>query len=179
MSEVKIDLKEVEALEKEVTAAMIVSLGRIGERGYQVLREEVPVKTGNLKQGVAPPDVDEANLTATLTVSARTDPTSGGGVAVSAKGKRKAIPLKPQIPFNYAEVVARGRPALRPRAGKALLIEIEGTPNGAYIEANGKKYVVRKSAKAVPANPYDERTIQRVEKEVPKLVGDVFAEFFA
>lgn len=178
MADVKVDISAVENLEKEVKAATIVALGRLGERGYQLLRREVPKDTRNLMQGVSPADVDEAALTATLVVSARSARTGGGGVSVSAKGKVKPISLRPQIAFNYAEVVARGRPALRPKTGKALLIEVKGTPNGAYISAGGKTYVVRRSAAAVPANPYDERAARQLESEAPNIVGAVFGELF-
>ncbi|KAK0039547.1 hypothetical protein Bpfe_031032 [Biomphalaria pfeifferi] len=54
-----------------IEQAKRIMLGRIAERGYQLLRAEVPKVTTNLQQGVAPPDVDYRKLEATLTVSAR------------------------------------------------------------------------------------------------------------
>lgn len=179
MAELKADVSAIENLGKEIDAALVVSIGRLGERGYQLLRKEVPVDTGNLKQGVAPPDIDEGNLTALLTVSARSARTGGSATVHYASGKTKQIALKPQMSFNYAEVVARGRPALKPKAGKALLIEVDGAPSGgSFITANGKTYVVRKSAKAQKANPYDERAAAQIEKEAEAIVGAVFGELF-
>lgn len=179
MADAKVDVSQVENLGKEIHAASVISIGRLGERGYQLLRREVPKVTTNLQQGVAPPDVDEENLTVTLTVSARSARTGGGGTVHYALGQTKQIALKPQIPFNYAEVVARGRPALRPKTGKALLIEVSGAPSGgSYITANGKTYVVRKSAEAVKPNPYDERAAVQLEKEATNIVSAVFGEFF-
>lgn len=180
MADVKVDLRAVENLGKELNAAFVVSLGRIGERGYQLLREEVPKDTRNLMQGVAPPDVDERAMTATLTVSARSARTGGGtGTVHYPSGKTKTVKLRPSVAFNYAEVVARGRPALRPKAGKALLIEVKGAPSGgAYIESGGRIFVVRLSAAAQKANPYDERAATRLEQDAPKIVGAVFTEFF-
>jgi len=180
MADVKVDLKEVENLGREIRAGFNVSLGRLGERGFQLLRKEVPVDTGNLKQGVAPPDVDEANLSVTLTVSARSAATGGGqGTVHYENGKTKSISLRPRIAFNYAEVVAKGRPAIRPKVGKALLIEVDGAPSGgSYITANGKTFVVRRSAKAVAPNPFDERAGNQIESDAPAIVGAVFGELF-
>lgn len=179
MADVKVDLKEIENLGKEIRAAQIVALGRLGERLYQHLRREVPIDTTNLQQGIAPPDIDESAMTATITVSARSARTGGGqATAHSASGKTKSISLRPRVAFNYAEAVARGRPAIRPKAGRALLIEVKGTPNGSYISAGGKIFVVRKSAKAVAPNPYDERAAAKLEAEAPAIVGAVFGEFF-
>lgn len=180
MADIKVDYEEVKNLGKELRAGMVISLGRLGERGYQHLRAEVPKVTTNLQQGVAPPVIDEAKLTAELTVSARSARTGGGAATVHYEsGKTKSISLRPTIPFNYAEVVARGRPALRPKAGKALLIEIKGTPSGSYISAGGKNFVVRKSAKAQKANPYDERAAAKLEAESEAIVGAVFSGLFA
>lgn len=181
MADVKVDFESVKQIQKEIRVGMVVALGRLGERGYQLLRREVPYQTGNLRQGVAPPDIDESSLTATLTVSARSARTGGGSAtAVSASGKTKSIALRPQIAFNYAEVVAKGRPAIRPRAGRALLIEIEGKPSGgAYIVAGGKIFVVRKSAKAVAPNPFDERAAAQLETEAVRIVETTIAEIFS
>jgi hypothetical protein len=180
MADIKVDYKEAEQIGKEFRQAMIVSIGRLGERLYQHLRAEVPVETGNLKQGVAPPDVDESALTATVTVSARSARTGGGSATVhSASGKTRTVRLKPNLNFNYAVAVAKGRPAISPKRGKALLIEVAGVPSdGNYITANGKIFVVRKSAAAVAPNPYDERAAQKLEKESDRIVGKVFEEFF-
>lgn len=180
MADIKVNYKEVKELGKEVRQASVVALGRLAERLYQHLRAEVPVDTGNLKQGVAPPDIDAAALTATVTVSARSARTGGGSATVhSASGKTRTVRLKPSLPFNYALAVAKGRPAISPKKGKALLIEVAGVPgNGNYITANGKIYVVRKSASAVAPNPYDERAARKLETEAPRIVGAVFEEFF-
>ena len=180
MADVKVDTKEIENLGKDVRRASVVALGRLGERLYQHLRSEVPYQTGNLKQGVTPPDVDEQAMTATLTVSARSARRGGGSATVHyGNGKTKSIKLRPQVAFNYAEVVATGRPAIRPKTGKALLIEVKGAPSsGSYIEAGGKFFVVRKSAAAVAANPYDERAATKLESEAPRIVSAVFDEFF-
>ncbi|MBS1793355.1 MAG: hypothetical protein JSS81_05845 [Acidobacteria bacterium] len=179
MADLTVDLTQVENLGKEIRAAEIVALGRLGERLYQHLRAEVPYVTGNLKQGVAPPDIDDKAMTAEITVSARSARTGGGaGTVHYPSGKTKSVQLKPQIAFNYAEVVAKGRPALRPKTGRALLIEVKGTPSGAYIEAGGKIFVVRKSAAAVAPNPYDERAAVKLEGEAPVIVEAVFGELF-
>ncbi len=180
MADVKVDYKSVENLEHQVRFGFIVSLGRLGERGYQLLRREVPEITGNLRQGVATPDIDESAMTATLTVSARSDQRGGGqGTIHYENGKTKPVNLKPQIAFNYAEVVAKGRPEIKPKTGRALLIEVtEVKDRKSYITAGGKTFIVARSAAAVAANPYDERAAQRLNSESGTIVGAVFGELF-
>ena len=174
MSEIKIDRKEFDNLGKDVRAATIISLGRMGERGYQLLREEVPKDTRNLMQGVASPDLNEGTMTVTLVVSARSARTGGSGTLHLPSGKTRTVSLRPQRAFNYAEVVAKGRPAIE----GVLIIPVNGTPNEAYITANGKTYVVRRGAKAQKPNPYDERAVKRLKGDAPKIIGAVFKEFF-
>jgi hypothetical protein len=180
MAKVRVDFDSVKSLGNDVRAGMIISLGRLGERGYQLLRKEVPKKTTNLQQGIVQEKVDETNLSVTLTVSARSARTSGGNATVHyPSGKTKEVRLKPQIEFNYAEVVARGRASIRPKTGKALLIEVDSAPSGeSYITANGKIFVVRTSAKAQKPNPFDERAAEQLQKEAPIIVNAVFRELF-
>ena len=182
MADVKVDTKQIENLGKELRAGMIVALGRLGERGYQLLRKEVPVVTTNLQQGVAPPDIDEEKLTATLTVSARSARTSGGAATVHyVSGKTKAITLRPTVPYNYADVVARGNKdaVVKPTKTKAFLIPITSIPDDeSYISAGGKFFIVRMSRKGKAANPYDKRAAEQLEKEATNIVGAVFGELF-
>ena len=72
MAEVVVDTKAIDELGRDLDRAKRALIGRLGERGYQLLREEVPYVTGNLKQGVSTPDVDYEALTATLTAGAGT-----------------------------------------------------------------------------------------------------------
>lgn len=180
MAKVTVDTTELEKLGKDMRAGSIIALGRLAERGGTLLRKEIPYKTGNLKQGVAPPEIDRRSLKATLTVSARSARSSATtGIVHYPSGKTKTVALKPQIAFNYAEVVARGRPAIRPKTGRALIIEVDGAPStGAYISAGGKIYVVRMSARAQKPNPFDERAAEQLGKESPAIVGEVFGEIF-
>lgn len=181
-SNVTVDLTAVEQLGTRIRAAEIVALGRVAERGYQLLRKEVPYVTGNLKQGVAPPDVDERNLTATLTVSARSGRRDGGDATVHyPSGATKTVSLRPTVSYNYAEVVARGNKdaVLRPRTAKAFLIPVLSAPSGeSYITFGSQIFILRRSRKGRKANPYDERAAAQLKKEAPAIVGAVFTEFF-
>lgn len=180
MATVKVDTTELKKLGADFRAGTIVALGRLGERGYQLLRKEVPKRTTNLQQGVAPAKIEESTLTATLVVSARSAKTSGGvGTIRYPSGKTKKVNLRPQPEYNYAEVVALGRPEIKPKVGKAVIIPIVGPATGGTIlEANGKFFVIRTSAKAQKPNPYHERAAEQLEKEAPAIVNAVFGEFF-
>jgi hypothetical protein len=178
MAQVKADLSAIDELRKELEEMSRVALGRLAERGYQLLREEVPKVTRNLMQGVAPPEIK--GNTATLTVSARSARRGARQATLHLKsGKTKKVKLRATSAFNYAETVARGRPAISARRAKALIIPVDSPPIGeSYIEADGQIYIVRQGAKAVPANPYDVRAARRLEGEAVMIVEAVAKEFF-
>lgn len=177
---IEVDAKAIAELAADMEKAKRQIVGQLGEKGYQLLRDEVPVDTGNLKQGVASPDVDFENLTATLTVSARSGRTgSRQAVVVGADGKeKKKVTLRAQPSFNYAEAVAEGRPSISPKRGKALLIPVPTTPTkGGYLIAGGQIFVVRKSARAVKANPFHERAGKRLEESAASIAEKVLRKF--
>jgi hypothetical protein len=180
VAEVIVDTKAIDQLGKDIDRAKPALIGRLAERGYQLLREEVPYVTGNLKQGVATPDVDYQALTATLTVSARSGRTGATAATVyGADGKeKKTVTLSARPAYNYAEAVARGRPAIAPRHAKALLIPVPTAPaSGGYLIAGGQIFVVRKSAAATKPNPFDERAAKRLTDEAPKIGQAVLEQF--
>ena len=115
------DITAIEELSRDLKKIRGVSLGRLGERGYQLLRAEVPYETGNLKQGVAPPAIK--GDTATLTVSARSARRGPRSAVLHLKsGKTRNITLRSIEPYNYARVVAEGyAERIRPKTAKALL----------------------------------------------------------
>lgn len=191
MGDVKVDTSAIADLGKQIERAKRMLLGRLAEKGYKFLREEVPKVTTNLQQGVAPPDVDYDKMTATLTVSARSARAAGGKATLHLQsGKTKSVSLRPQPAFNYAEVVARGRAAIAPHSAwrpgikgksgaRALLIPVASAPSDeSYLEFNGKIYVVRRSAKATKPNPFDERAATRLEKEIPTEADKVLRKIF-
>lgn len=174
----KVDKKALEEFARDIERTRAILLGRLAERGYQLLREEVPEVTGNLKQGVAPPDVDFPK--ATLTVSARSARLSGRQGTLYGKDgeEKKKVTLRPQKPYNYAEVVAKGYPNIVPRKAKALLIPVTTAPSDeSYLIVDGTIFVFRRSAK-IKANPYDERAAARLEKEAAGIAETTLREIF-
>lgn len=178
--DVQVDAKAVTELGANIEAAKRALIGRLAERGYQLLRDEVPVRTGNLKKGVVDPDVDYTNMQATIVVSAARDEGKAlVGEVFDKKGDPvKTVTLRPSPAFNYAEAVARGRASIAPKHGKALLIPVVSVPSGeGYLLAGGQIFVFRKSASAVPANPFDERAAARLEQEAPAIADAVLNKF--
>lgn len=160
------DITAIEELKRDLARIKTVSLGRLAERGYQLLRAEVPYETGNLKQGVAPPEIK--GDTATLTVSARSARRGPRSAVLHLKnGKTRNITLRAIEPYNYARVVAEGyAERIRPKTAKALLIPVPTVPTDeSYIESNGQYFVVRKTSGTIKANPYHERAAKRLEGE--------------
>jgi hypothetical protein len=177
---VVVNAKELDKLGSDIVRAKRALIGRLGERGYQLLREEVPYLTGNLKQGVAPPDVNYEKLEATLTVSARSAATgSAEGTVYGADGKeKKKVSLRPRPAFNYAAAVAEGRPAISPKNGKALLIPVPVAPIGeGYLLAGGQIFIFRKSAAATKPNPFDQRAAKRLENESVGIAEKVLEKY--
>jgi hypothetical protein len=198
MAEVVVDSKAIRELAEDFVKAKRAFIGRLAERGYQLLRDEIKssaYRTGNLLQGVAPPDVDYDKLQALLTVSARSAETGATDAKmIGADGKQKrSVTLKPQKPFNYAESVARGRrgftakgASLGPKGerpvgpgfARALLIPVPTAPSGeSYLIANGQIFIFRRSVKATKPNPFDERAAKRLEGEAAKIGEAVLKQF--
>jgi hypothetical protein len=156
-------------------------LGRMAELGRRYLGEEVPFKTGNLRQGVTTPDIDYDAGVATLTVSARSARREPQRATLHLKsGKTREITLRGTAAYNYAGVVALGGPTIRPRTAKAILVPVASAPNdeGYITTADGRIYVTRKSARGQKANPYHERAAKRLENDAPKTGNGVLIEVF-
>lgn len=178
--ELKLDAKALNELAENIEKAKGQMIGQMAERGYQLLRREVPVATGNLKQGVATPDVDYVNFTAELTVSARSARTASLQATVFGEDgqAKKQVSLRPQKAFNYAEAVAKGRPAIRPKAGKALLIPVSSRPTtGGYLMVGSQIYVTRRSARATKPNPFHERAAAQLEKDARPIAEKILGQF--
>lgn len=182
MADVRADTKAVDELAHDIRRAKEILLGRLAERGVQLLREEVPKKTTNLQQGVAPPDVDYDKLQATLTVSARSARRGARTATLHlADGKTKQVKLRATNPYNYADVVAKGNKdaVLQPKRAKAFLIPVSSAPDkGSYIVDGDQIYIVRPTKKGMKANPYDERAAKRLEGEAVSIGNAVLREIF-
>ncbi len=179
---VTVSAEAINKLASDINAAKRELLGRLAERGYQLLRSEVPVAFGNLKQGVAPPEVDYDQMSATLTVSARSARTAGGTAEVFGKdGKlKKVVSLRPQPAYNYADVVARGnrQATLRPTHGRAFMIPVSSKPSGeGYMIVGGQIYILRTSRRGQAANPFDQRAADRLTKESVSIADAVLETF--
>lgn len=179
MAEVDVDVRALEQLVKDIDAAKKLLLVRLAERGYRLLRAEVPVDTSNLRLGVARPDVDQQKGEATLTVSAHSAAKGARKATLHLKsGKEKEISLRPTPAYNYAEVVARGNKAV-PYKRKPMLIPVTTAPaDESYITDGDQIYIVRIDRQRQKANPYDERAATRLEGEVPKIWKEIAEEFF-
>ncbi|MGE0367218.1 MAG: hypothetical protein AB7Q00_15940 [Phycisphaerales bacterium] len=181
--EINVNAKAAEDLAKDIERAKRMLLGRMAERGYQLLRAEAPARTGNLRQGVAPPEVDYGSMQATLTVSARSariGPRQATVIGSDGKEK-KQVTLKAVEPYNYAEVVARGNrdAVLRPKTARAFLIPVATAPSDeGYLISGGQFFVVRRSRKAQQPNPYDERAAKRLEGEADRIADVVLRKIF-
>ena len=182
MAEVIVDTKKLEQIGADFVKAKQQLIGQMAERGYQLLRKEVPQKTTNLQQGVAPPEVDYENLTATLIVSARSGQTGPRTATVfGADGeKKKTVTLRGTKAYNYAEVVARGNKdaVLSPKKARAFLIPVPTRPEkGGYLMVGSQIFVMRRTRKAQKANPFDERAAKQLEEDAPKIAEAILRRF--
>lgn len=182
MAEIQVDASALNKLGKDIIKAKNAMLGRLGERGYQLLRDEVPVQMGNLKQGVASPEVDYPNMEATLVVSARSARQDASTAEVFDKDGKKlrTVGLRPSPAYNYAEVVALGnkKAVLSPTNAKAFLIPISSRPSGeGYLMIGGQVYITRRTRKGMPPNRYDLRAAKRLSDESTRIAEAVLREF--
>ena len=182
MIEILVDAKALNQLSKDIVSAKNALLGRLGERGYQLLRDEVPVHMGNLKQGVASPEIDYPNMEATLVVSARSARQDASTAEVFDKdgNKTKSVGLRPSPAYNYAEVVALGnkKAVLSPKNAKAFLIPVSTKPSGeGYLMIGGQVYITRRTRKGMLPNRYDLRAAKRLGDESARIAEAVLREF--
>ena len=184
-TKITVDTQQIEKLGQEFNAASEVGLRQIVERGEQVLAEEVPKVTRNLEQGISSDVVSSRGLLrGELIITARSgrrgsrQATLHYGRERGGAGKTKSVSLSPQPAYNYAEVVAKGRPEIRPKKKKMLLIPVPEVPAGdSYITSGDQKFILRSRAAATQPNPYDERAAKRLEAEAPQIMDQVLKQF--
>ncbi len=174
------DLKALKNLAEEIEDFKREVLGKVVERGAELMREEVPKITHRLESGVTS-DVDYENLEGEITVSARSDRRGARTATLHLKdGKTRDVKLRPTPAYNYAEVVALGNKSARmiPKNAKAFLIPVSTIPEGEYILDGDQIYIVRRSRKARKPNPYHERAEKRLSGELVPIVENIALEFF-
>lgn len=171
--EIKVDISQVKNLTEDFHEMLVAGGEALTERGVQLLREEAPKKTGQLRLGMSG-DFDRATMRGSLTASARRAESGARSFTVSLKGGgSKTITLRPQPPFDYAQAVAEGtglygprRALIKPKSGKALLIPL-----------NDNFPIFRRSSKGMKPNPYDERAAKRLEGEAQNIFERVVEAF--
>lgn len=141
----------------------------------------IVTSTHRLESGVSS-TVDYENLTGEIIVSARSDRKGSRTATLHLEsGKTKRVKLRPTNPYNYAEVVALGNKdaVLTPKRAKAFLIPVANAPDaGDYIVDGDQIYIVRPTKKGMKANPYHERTANRLGNEAANIVYALAQEFF-
>jgi hypothetical protein len=186
MTRIKVDTSKAKTLGDERRQATIVGLRRIMERGEQLTREEAPRSSGNLKQGISSDvRVTKKTVHGEITAAARTRTAAGNGVLHLPSGKTRRVRLRPTKAYDYALAVAGGtgtfgprKAVITPRKRKALLIPVDVVPIDsktgkpeAYIDVNGRSFILRRSSKGMKPNPFDERAARRLEGEAQAIMN--------
>lgn len=176
---VKADFRQLRELESDLREAGAAGLKAGAEQAEEDLRTEARPISLKLEEGVS----TEYNLggnpiEAQLIVSAvRPEQSAQDAVLHESGGEVRRVTLRPQEAYDFAEIVATGRPAVRAKQAKAMLIPVSHArirPDGqseSFLRADGRTFVMRRRAKAVPPNPYDERARRRTEQVVEEVVG--------
>jgi hypothetical protein len=187
---ITVNLKEVEHLGQAFHEMLIVGGHRLTDRGEQLVKEEAPKVTGNLRLGVSS-HFDPEQMRGEVTASAvQRQIGSEGGLLHLPSGATREISLRSQPAFDYAQAVAEGTgvygprgTVIRPRSGKALLIPVGAVPIGengkpqAYVTSGGKIFILRKFMKGRKANDYPGRASRRLEAEASAILEGVVADF--
>jgi hypothetical protein len=181
---IKVDYERVKRLGDDFREVAEVYVRRATLRGEELVRREI-VKAkkdqdpnSNLAQGVSS-DIKEAAgglLKGEISVSARSGRRGARAATVHyASGKTKAVRLRPQPAFNYAEVFARGKGAqLAPKSAKVFLVPVDDVPTldgkaQTYVQQGDQKYVMRPQIKAVPPTDYDLKAAKQLEAEAEAI----------
>lgn len=178
---ISIDAATVEDMAARLRRARPVALARIGERMSRLLWEEIPVVTGNLRQGVS---YETRETEVVVNIAARRGRQGArAATAVNARGEPKTVTLRPQPAFDYAAAVAFGTSDIRPRRAQAVLVP--GEPRvGAdgrrepHVVLDGRTYVLRRRARGRRANPYHERALARALPEMSALAAEALERAF-
>ncbi|HUF02786.1 MAG TPA: hypothetical protein VMM38_01280 [Aridibacter sp.] len=195
MAKITVEISALEELELELAKLATEITGELGKRAYQLMRKEVPYKTGELKQGIVAYLPGGRTIGTGASTSGRpvSKPNRAEVVASGRRarrgprsatlhlksGKTKQITLRSRDSYNYASAVAEGRKAITPKKGKAILIPVANAPaDESYIVEGDQIYVVRKSAKAYGGNPFHERAAKRLEREAVMIVEAVAEDLF-
>lgn len=190
---IKVDTKQVESLGFQFREMSIVGLNRSLERGTVLLRREVPKVTHNLEQGVSVGEVktESSPMSGELVVAARAGRTDvEGGLLHLPSGATREISLRARSAYDYARAVAKGtgvyrtdgefgpQQVIKPRSAKAMLIPVDAIPAGeSYITSGGQIFILRRFSRGRRPNPYDERAVQQLEAEIPKIWEAVVQAF--
>src|SRR6266481_5467941 len=120
----KLDPKALRELERDIKHAAVAGLKAGVERGKELLREETRPISRKLEEGVSSElDLEKAPMQGRLIVSGIA-PAKPARQAVlhESSGKTKTITLRPVKEYDFAQVVAEGRPSVRPTISRVLLI---------------------------------------------------------
>ena len=190
------DIGQVMRLGDDYRRAARVGVFRLAERGEQLVREEAPEETRNLKQGVSSEvkggrtSKSLGEIRGEIIVTARTGRLGRRDATLHrADGSTKKVSLRAVPAFNYPEAVAVGtgeygpnKARIRPKKAKALLVPVNTPPTidgkpASYIEADGKLFVTRRSLKGTKPNPYHERAGGRLTVEAQPIFDRALREY--
>lgn len=176
--------KTLKQLAKDIEDFKREAIGKLTERGAEIVRDEVPKITHRLESGVSS-EVDFDKFEGTIIVSARSDRRGARTATLHLEdGNTRSVKLRPTPAYNYAEVVARGNKVgegglMTPKKAKAFLIPVSSAPqNGDYIVDGDQIYIVRRSRKGRKGNPYHERAAVRLSSESVGIVTAIAEEYF-
>lgn len=179
---VTVDTRGFDLLAQQYEAAGKAAMIRLLEYGEEAIREEAPERTGRLKgkRSAGGSVSSEYKQTATgyageINVSAIREPQSAQTATVHyPSGKTKQVKTRPQPAFDYAEVVATGRPRLSaPKNAKAFLVPVIGfslLKSETYVVINGQQYLYSRSLRARKPNDYPGRALQRLSAVAEGIV---------
>lgn len=169
MPNISVDISDVERLGEEFERATKIAMRRVLLQGEALLVEEEPVDRGSMRSGTGSEFVED-RFAGVVYVAAKRDARGPRQGTLHLKsGATRTVTLRGTPEFNYPAIVAKGKPAqLAPKSAGAFLIPAANA-QPPYITVDGRKYVVRKSIKAVPPNPFDDRAGKRLEEKIPAI----------
>ena len=172
---ITVDLSQIKDFPEDFQRRVIIrGFEDLLDHGVDLLAEEAPKKTGQLRLGMTRGNTDYSALRGELVAHAERGGTFDRSITVSLKGgKTKQVTLRGQPAFDYAQAVAEGtgiygprHTPIVPKSGKVLL-----------IPQNDNFPIFRRSAKGQKPNPYHERAAAKLEAEAAQRFEAVVASF--
>jgi hypothetical protein len=176
----QINLKQLRELVPDIKRALQSLVDAGTRRGVELVRQEAPGGSGGtIGRGVSPQfSFRSYPFEGRIVVDARVRSRGGAATLHLPGGGTRQISLRASSrSFDVGLAVAEGTgiygprgEMIEPKRARVLLIEVDETPSSeSYVEAAGRKFILRPRSRGMRPNDYPGRAADRLAAEIETL----------